>query len=183
MSEARPANVPLGGHYQLSIDQNPSTEQEKEDMSSVPYLSVMRSIMYLMISTRPDLVFAMSVRSRFMSNPGRCHWKAMKWLIRYLKLTVNEGLLFKSRKGGVELLGYTNADYAWDLDKRRSISAYAFTLCGNCISWKSHLQAVVALSMTEAEYMAVIYAAKEAIWIKGLLVELGVLNKAVVIYS
>ncbi|XP_048336999.1 secreted RxLR effector protein 161-like [Ziziphus jujuba] len=151
MNEARLASVPLGGHYKLPIDHYPSTEKEKEDMNNVPYSSVIRSIMYLMISTRPDLAHAISVLSRFMSNPGRSHWDAVKWLMRYLKNTMYEGLLFKSSQNEVELLGYTDADYAGDRDKRKSISAYAFTVCGNCLSWKLHLQAVVALSTTEAK--------------------------------
>ncbi|XP_060670663.1 secreted RxLR effector protein 161-like [Ziziphus jujuba] len=183
MSEAKPVSVPLGGHYKLSMEQCPSNEQEREDMITVPYSSAIGSVMYLMISTRPDLAYAVSVLNRFMSNPGRSHWDAVKWLLRYLKLTANEGLVFKGSKDGIELLGYTDANYAGDRDKRKSISAYAFTVCGNCVSWKSHLQAIVALSTTEAEYMAITDAAKEAIWIKGLLSELNMLHKAVILYS
>nr|XP_048329726.1 secreted RxLR effector protein 161-like [Ziziphus jujuba var. spinosa] len=152
-------------------------------MNNVPYSSAIGSVMYLMISTRPDLAYAISILSRFMSNPGRGHGDVVKWLMRYLKFIMHEGLLFKGSQDEVELLGYTDADYAGDRDKRKSISAYGFTVCGNCVRWKSHLQPVVALSTTEAEYMAMIDAAKEAIWIKGLLVELGALDKTVVIYS
>ncbi|XP_060675574.1 secreted RxLR effector protein 161-like [Ziziphus jujuba] len=70
-----------------------------------------------------------------------------------------------------------------DRDKRRSMSSYAFTLCENCISWKSQLQPVVALSTTESEYMAATEAVKEAIWLKGLLTELKVLKQDVTLYS
>ena len=69
-----------------------------------------------------------------------------------------------------------DSDYAGDRDKRKPTTAYFFTLCGNCISWKSQLQNVVALSTTEAEYIALTEAAKEAIWLKGLLIELTVLE-------
>ncbi|XP_060670432.1 secreted RxLR effector protein 161-like [Ziziphus jujuba] len=107
----------------------------------------------------------------------------MKWLLRYVKQTLNEGLIYKGNQESVELNGYLDSDYAGDRDKRRSISAYAFTLCGNCISWKSQLQPVVALSTTEAEYIAATEVAKEAIWLKGLLMELKVLDGEVVLYS
>ena len=154
-----------------------------EDMVSVPYSSAIGSVMYTMICTRPDLAHSISLLSKYMSNPGRSHWEALKWLLRYIKGTVNEGLVYHSSKKGVELTGFVDSDYAGDRDKRRSTTAYVFTLCGNCVSWKSQLQSVVALSSTEAEYIAATEAAKEAIWIKGLLMELTLLQTEVVIYS
>ncbi|XP_060667889.1 uncharacterized protein LOC132799611 [Ziziphus jujuba] len=129
---ARAASVPLGGHYKLFAYQCPITEQEKEYMSGVPYSSAIGSITYLMVSIRPDLARAVSVLSKFTFNPRRSHWDAMEWLMRYLKFTTNEGLLFKGSQEGVELLGYTDADYAGDQDKRKSISTYAFIVYGNC---------------------------------------------------
>nr|XP_048331591.1 secreted RxLR effector protein 161-like [Ziziphus jujuba var. spinosa] len=152
-------------------------------MIAVPYTNAVGSVMYVMILTRPDLAHSISVLSRFMANPGRGHWEALKWLLRYLKHTANEGLIYKKDSSEVELNGYLDSDYAGDRDKRRSMSSYAFTLCGNCISWKSQLQPVVALSTTESEYMAATEAAKEAIWLKGLLTELKVLKHEVTLYS
>ena len=83
----------------------------------------------------------------------------------------------------MKLIGFMDSDYAGDRDKRRSTTAYIFTVCGNCVSWKSQLQSVVALSSTEAEYIAATEAAKEAMWIKGLLMELKLMQQEVVIYS
>ena len=96
---------------------------------------------------------------------------------------MNEGLVYKGGKEVVELIGYVDADYAGDRDKRRLTTAYVFTLCGCCVSWKSQLQPIVALSTTEAEYIAATEAAKEAIWLKGLLTELQVLRQDVILYS
>ena len=79
---------------------------------------------------------------------------------------MNEGLVYHSSKGGIELVGYVDSDYAGDRDKRRSTTAYVFTLCGNCISWKSQLQPVIALSSTEAEYIAATEAAKKQCGLK-----------------
>ena len=91
--------------------------------------------------------------------------------MRYLKGSTNVGLLFEHCPNGVVLEGFVDSDFAGDKDKRRSTSAYMFTLCGSCISWKSQLQSIVALSSTEAEYIAATEAAKEGIWLKGLLEE------------
>ena len=100
-----------------------------------------------------------------------------------MKGTVNEGLVYHFSKQGTELTGFVDSDYAGDRDKRRSTTAYLFTLCGNCVSWKSQLQSVVALSSTEVEYIAATEAAKEAMWLKGLLLELGLIQKEVVLYT
>ena len=147
-----------------------------EDMLSVPYSSAIGSIMYIMICTRPDLAHSISLLSKYMSNPGREHWEAVKWLLKYIKGTLTEGLVYHSSKEGVKLIGFVDSDYAGDRDKRRSTTAYVFTVCGNCVSWKSQLQSVVALSSTEAEYIVATEAAKEAMWIKGLLMELKLMQ-------
>ena len=95
MENAKPASVPLGGHYKLSADQCPETEQEKEEMINVPYSNAVGSIMYNMICIRPNLVYSISVLSRYMANPGREHWEAIKWLLRYIKYSINHGLIYK----------------------------------------------------------------------------------------
>lgn len=124
--------------------------------------------MYCMVCSRPDLAYPMSVVSRYMSNPGRPHWEACKWIVRYVKGTFSKGLLYtKTDEEGEILTGFVDSDYVADLDKRRSLSGYIFTLFGNVISWRSNLQSVVALSSTEAEYIALAESVKEAIWLKG----------------
>ena len=140
-------------------------------MSHVPYSSVVGSIMYAMVCTRPDISHAVSVVSRYMSNPGKEHWHAVKWILRYLRGTTNACLEFGKSKNMV--VGYVDSDYAGDLDKRRSITGYVFTLGSSVISWKATLQPTVVLSTTEAEYMAVVEAVKEAIWLRGLVGELS----------
>lgn len=95
MGSEKVTNVPFGGHFTLSNDQCSSSDCEREDMMIVPYFNVVGSIMYTMISTQPDLAHAISVRSRFMANPGRPHWEAMKRLMRYLNFTKDEGLIYK----------------------------------------------------------------------------------------
>ncbi|KAL0320001.1 UNVERIFIED_CONTAM: Retrovirus-related Pol polyprotein from transposon TNT 1-94 [Sesamum radiatum] len=139
--------------------------------------------MYLMVSTRPDIAYAVSCLSRYMSNAGTPHWEALKWLLRYLIKSENTGIRFSKCLEGVKLIGYVDSNYANDRDSRRSTTSYVFTLCGACISWKSQLQNIVALSTTEAEYIATIEAFKEAIWLKGILTEIGFLKNNVTIFS
>ncbi|XP_031285748.1 exopolygalacturonase-like [Pistacia vera] len=124
-------------------------------MEQVPYANVIGSIMYAMISTRPDLSFSMSLLSRFMSNPRSEHWSALKWVLRYINGTSHIGLEYCKRYNSLDLVGFVDSDFAGDKDTRKSTTAYVFTLGGNCVSWKSQLQPIVALSSTEAEYVAI----------------------------
>ncbi|KAK8619618.1 hypothetical protein V6N13_135900 [Hibiscus sabdariffa] len=116
----------------------PSTPQERERMSQIPYSSAIESIMYAMICTRPDLSYALSMTSRYQGNPG-------------------EG------EEGLPIKGYTDASFQTDKDDSRSQSGFVFCLNGGAVSWKSSKQDTVVDSTTEAEYIAASEAAKEAI--------------------
>ncbi|KAL0435944.1 UNVERIFIED_CONTAM: Retrovirus-related Pol polyprotein from transposon TNT 1-94 [Sesamum radiatum] len=166
MIDSKPSSVPLATHFQLCKEQCPKTDSEKKKMNKIPYSNAIGSVMYLMVSTRPDIAYAVSCLSRYMSNPGAPHWEALKWLLRYLKGSMNTGIKFSKCPKGVNLLGYVDSNYANDKDSRKSTTSYVFTLCGACISWKSQLQNIVALSTTEAEYIATTEAFKEAIWLE-----------------
>ena len=154
MNNSKGVSTPLSQQFKLSADQGPKTEQEKKEMEMIPYSNIVGSLMYTMVCTRPDMAQAMSVVSRYMSNPGRSHWQAVKWLMRYTKGSQGVGIMY----GGVceeasdPLVGFCDSDYAANLDNRKSQSEYILTLFGSAISWKSSMQSVVALSTTEAEY-------------------------------
>ncbi|KAL0458466.1 UNVERIFIED_CONTAM: Retrovirus-related Pol polyprotein from transposon TNT 1-94 [Sesamum latifolium] len=137
MTNSKPPSVPFAAHFQLCKDQSPKTDSEKEKMKNVPYSNAIGSVMYLMVSTRPDIAYSVSCLSRFMSNPGSSHWEALKWLLRYLKGSVNNGIKFSKCSQGANLVGYVDSNYANDRDSRKSTTSYVFTLCGACISWKS----------------------------------------------
>lgn len=107
----------------------------------------------------------------------------MKWVLKYVNNTLNYGLIYKKRYKFMTLEGYVDSDYAGDRDKWRSTSAFVMTLGGNCINWKAQLQPVVALSTTEAGYMALTEGFKEAIWLQGLLGELKVMKEKGTVYS
>ena len=99
----------------------------------------------------------------------------MKWILWYIKGTIDVGLVFeKDSIGKQDCIGYVDSDYAGDLDKRRSTTGYVLTLSQAPVSWRSILQSTVALSTTKAEYMAMTEVMKEAIWLQGLLDDLGI---------
>ena len=101
-------------------------------------------------------------------------------MLRYLRGTSNYCITYKSCSDSV--CGYVDSDFAGDLDKRRSTLGYVFTLAVGAISWMSKLQATISQSTIEAEYMVVSHACKEAIWLKGFLVEFGKVKDNVIIF-
>uniref|UniRef100_A0A2N9J8U9 Integrase catalytic domain-containing protein n=1 Tax=Fagus sylvatica TaxID=28930 RepID=A0A2N9J8U9_FAGSY len=180
MKHAKPVSTPLGGHFKLSKKSCPSSNKEKENMASIPYSSAVGSLMYAMVCTRPDIAHAVGVVSRFMVNPGKEHWEAVKWIFRYLRGSSKSCLSFGSSKPVLE--GYTDADMAGDLDGRKSTSGFLFTFAGGAVSWQSKLQKCVALSTTEAEYIAATEAGKEMLWMKRFLQDLGLKQDEYVVH-
>lgn len=175
MNNSKPVSIPLANHFKLSKSACPSSKEEIGEMSSVPYSSAVGSLMYAMVCTRPDIAHAVGTVSRFLSNPGKEHWEAVKWILRYLKGTTKICLCYG---GAISILeGYTDADMAGDLDSRKSTSGYIYTFAGGAVSWQSRLQKCVALSTTEAEYIAAAETGKEMLWLKRYLQELGIKQK------
>lgn len=103
-------------------------------MSHVPYSSVVGSIMYAMVGTRFDVSQAVSVVSRYMKCPGKTHWEAVKWILRYLKGTIDMGIVHWRDNNGSETTGFVDSDHAGGLDDRRYLVGYMFTLAGGAIS-------------------------------------------------
>ncbi|KAL5825663.1 hypothetical protein ACOSQ3_021726 [Xanthoceras sorbifolium] len=180
MQDAKPVSTPLGIHFRLSKEQSPKTEEERTHMAKVPYASAIGSLMYAMVCTRPDIAQAVGAVSRYMNNPGKIHWEAVKWILRYLRGTTNKTLCFKG--GDTTLTGYVDADLAGNVDIRKSTTGYVYTLGGTAVSWVSQLQKIVALSTTEAEYVAVTEASKEMVWLQSCLEELGKKQEDNVLY-
>ena len=132
MQSAKPVSNPLAAHFRLSSALSPQSDDEIEYMSHVPYSSAVGSLMYAMVCSRPDLSYAVSAVSRYMANPGKEHWKAVQWILRYLRGTTDVCLQFGRTRDGV--IRYVDADFARDLDKRRSLTGYVFTIEGCAIS-------------------------------------------------
>ena len=164
MKETKPVTTPLGGHFKLSRKSCPSTEEKKKKITDIPFSLAVGSLMYVMVCTRLDIGHADRVVSRFLANPGKEYWEAVKWIFRYLRGTSKLCLCFG--KGKPVLKGYTDANMAGDLDGRKSTSGYLFTFVGGAISWQSKLQKCAALSTTKGEYITTIKAGKEILWMK-----------------
>ncbi|RDY14466.1 hypothetical protein CR513_00466, partial [Mucuna pruriens] len=118
VDNAKPAHVPIAGHFKLSKSQCPKNEEEREEMNKVPYSSAVGSLMYAMVCTRPDIGYAVGVVSRFLSDPGKEHWEAVKWILRYLRGTAKRSLCFGNEN--LKLIGYSDSDMAGDVDSRKS---------------------------------------------------------------
>lgn len=171
MDKAKIVSSPLTPNFKLTDRDCPTSEDEIEEMDRVPYASAVGSLMYAMVCTRPDLAHAVGVVSRFLSNPGKKHWEAVRWIFRYLRGTSKLGITFGN--GQPMLAGYTDSDMAGNKDNMKSTSGYLMTFAGGVVSWQSRLQKCVALSTTKAEYMATTEAGKELLWLKRFLQELG----------
>ncbi|RVX13352.1 Retrovirus-related Pol polyprotein from transposon TNT 1-94 [Vitis vinifera] len=128
-----------------------------------------------------DIAHAVGVVIRFMSRPGKQHWEAVKWILRYLKGSLDTYLCFTG--ASLKLQGYIDADFAGNIDSRKSTTGFVFTLGGTTISWASNLQKIVTLSTIEAEYVAATKAGKEMIWLHGFLDELGKKQEMDILHS
>lgn len=172
MLQCNAKSTPLPSGIALSESESPRTEDDRQYMKDKPYREALGSCMWAQVATRPDISFALSVLSRFQANPGPAHWKAMLHLLAYLKGTINYKITYH-RGGSLDPIGFVDADYAGDTDTRRSTSGYLFTIAGGPVSWSSKRQATVALSTTEAEYMALTRAAQQALWMYSFMSEVG----------
>ncbi|KAJ4744212.1 Transposon Ty1-GR1 Gag-Pol polyprotein [Rhynchospora pubera] len=173
MANSKKGFLPMSHGIYLSKTQGPSTETDREYMKRFKYPSVVGSIMYAMLCTRPDVAHPISVTSRYQANPGMAHWTAVKNILKYLKRT-KESILVYGGDQELVVTGYTDASFQTDRDDSKSQSGFVFLLNGGAVSWKSSKQDTTADSVTEAEYLAAGEAAKEAVWIKEFLTELEV---------
>jgi hypothetical protein len=184
-----PADTPMTG----SKLEKPGTEYTCSNAARTSYQSAVGSLIYLMLGTRPDIAYAISVLSRYCNNPDHTYEAGVKRVMRYLKGSKEYTLVYE---GNITLLsGYTDADWGGDPDTRRSTSGYVFNIGSAAISWSSKRQPTTALSSCEAEYMGQTQATKEAIWLQRLFTELSTVPRgdgnakaqqgpqAVIIYS
>jgi len=167
MEDAKPATTPVNTSVKLT-----KADEDCETFDQGLYQSAVGSLLYLSTWTRPDITYAVSNVAKFCANPTKEHWTAVKRILRYLNGTLDFGLLY-DKENESECIGYSDADWAGDLNDRRSTSGYLFQMCGTAVSWRSKKQTRVALSTAEAENMALASAAQEAIWMRQLVGELN----------
>ena len=161
----------MASYFKLTKEMCPKTQEEIDYMSKVPYSSIVGSLMYAMVCTRPDIAHVVGVVSRYMNDPSKEHWMVVKWILRYLRGTTSHALCFGG--SSTVLQGYVDSDMAGDKDSRRSTTGYVFTVGGTTVSWISKLHKVVALSTTEVVYIVATEASKEVIWLQRFMEELA----------
>lgn len=175
MEHCKPIATPMeiGQKFLPSPCTSITTNNPNED--SFPYKEAVGSLVYAMTCTRPDICYAVMRISQHLQNPTPIHWIAVKRIFRYLKGTQHNGILYQGdeQSSKLTLISYSDADWAGDTIDRKSTSGYLFILANGAISWASKKQTTTALSTTEAEYIATTLAAKEAIWLRRLLEDLG----------
>ncbi|GKV41844.1 hypothetical protein SLEP1_g49325 [Rubroshorea leprosula] len=175
---------PINKGNKLSTKQCPKNNLEKEQMKGVPYSSVVGSLMYSQVCTRPHMAFATSILRRYLSNPGYDHWITTKKALRYLRKTRDHMLVYR-RVENLEVVGFTDTDFAGCTDNRKSTTGYIFMLLGGAISWKSSKQSIPVASTMEVEVITYFEAGGHAKWLRNFATELKVIDsiyKALKIY-
>lgn len=166
MSDANPVSTPADVNVTIS-------KNTDECVSTFPYREAIGALLYLCSVSRPDLSFSVNLLSRYISNPGMQHVNAVKRIIRYLMSSRDVCIKYGESN---DIVGYSDADFAGDLDTRKSTSGYIFLMNGGPVTWRSEKQKTIALSTTEAEFIASCEAAKEILWLKQFLSDLGELS-------
>jgi hypothetical protein len=170
--------------YEVSTPADSNVVLEVNDGTSKPvnqtlYQSIIGSLLYLALTTRPDIQLAVGICARYNSCPNQQHLTVAKRILRYLKGTPRLGLSYSSEK--TELLGYSDSDFARDVDDRKSTTGYVFLFGGSPVSWYSGKQKSISVSTSAAEYLALGSTIREGIFLKQLLAEVGMDFSAIVI--
>ena len=169
-SDCNPSPTPYDASVLLRKNQRIARDQLR-------YSQIIGSLMYLASATRPDIAFAVSKLSRFVSNPGDDHWRALERVMRYLKGTASYGIHYTGYPRVLE--GYSDSNWISDADEIKATSGYVFTLGGGAVSWKSCKQTILTRSTMEAELAALDTATVEAEWLRELLMDLPVVEKPI----
>ena len=178
--DLKPITTPMDPNAKLSTAQNPSTGAQYAAMWNIPYREAVVMLMYAMLGTRPDISYAVTMVSKFSSNPGMAHWDVVKRIYHYLLGSKDLWLMY----GGDTkvLVGYADADGSMAEDWC-AVSGYTFIVDGGAVSWSTKCQEIVSLSTTESEYITTTHAAKEVLWLCSLIMQVfGPLTQATTLF-
>ena len=194
MQDSKPGDTPVSKGDKFSLEQCPKNDLETKEMQKVPYASAVGSLMYAQVCTCPDIAYIVGILGRYLSNPGLNHWKATKQVMRYLQRTKDYMLTYR-KSDQLEIIGYSDSDFAGCQDSHKSTSGYIYLLAGGAISWKSAKQTLIAPSTMAAEFIACYEASNHRIWLRNFVTRLRIVdnierplklfcdNKSTVLYS
>jgi hypothetical protein len=176
MVDCRPLDTPMFANATTSLPSHtmPLTGEERDFMRDKDYRHLLGCLNWLVLGTRPDLAYSLARLGQAQSNPHPEHWYALTHVLRYLSKTVDMGLVYSAHASDLAPHMYTDSAFADCPDTRKSHSGFVVLLGGAAVSWSSRKQPIVTTSSTEAEYIAMGHAAKEAIWIGRVMCDLGV---------
>ena len=149
MQSCSSSKTPIVKGNKFFKGQCPQNYIERDHMKAVPYSLVVASLMYAQICTCPDIAFIVGVLARYLSDPGQSHWKAAKKVLRYLQGT-KDLLLTYRHIDTLEVVGFSDSDYANYVDDKKSISGYIFMMAEGVVSWRSVKQTLTTPSIMEA---------------------------------
>lgn len=172
VSDAVNVKTPIEKNLCISLD------KDTPKMTSKPYKQLLGCLMYVMLATRPDLCYAVSYFGQYQNCATDEHFNYLLRVLKYLKSTKNYDLVYRRNYSSVEnsnpLEVFVDADWANCLDTRHSVSGCCFKLFNDVITWKSSKQTLVTLSSTESEFVSLCSAVSEVLWMKNLLLEIGI---------
>lgn len=175
MSDCKPVSTPIENRLRLQ-------RGEESKRTDKPYRELVGCLVYVTLTTRPDLSAAVNFYSKFQSCPTEEHWRHLKRVLRYIRGTLDLGLQFEGDDNAPMIEAYSDADWGNDTTDRRSLTGYVFRVYGCTTSWLTRKQSTVSLSSTEAELIALCVAVCHGTWVMRLLEDLGIKPDGPVVY-
>src|SRR6266702_2529178 len=139
LSDSKPVSTPLNPGTCLSTSMCPQNKAEALEMHQYPYISLVGCLMYLAVTTRPDIAYSARVLARFNSSPGLAHWQAAKHVLHYLKGTMDYKLVYKPSTSPEPFITYSDADHGGNMDNGKSTGGYVVKIGSGVVSWSSKL--------------------------------------------
>ncbi|XP_068641915.1 secreted RxLR effector protein 161-like [Aristolochia californica] len=175
MKDCSPSVAPIVKDDRFNLNQCPKNDFEREQMKDIPYASAVGSLMYVQVCTRPDIAFAVGMLGQYQSNPGLDHWRALKKVMKYLQGTKDYILMYR-RTDNLEVIGYSDSDFAGSIDSRKSTLGYIFLIASGAILWRSAKQTLTATSTMEAELVSSFEATSHGVWLKSFISGLRIMD-------
>jgi len=172
MHSCSPLTIPLRYGLSLSTEDCLANTSEIEEMRKVPYCEALGSLMWMQVTTRPDLFYPVNLLARFAHNPGKAHWNTLKHVLGYIKGTLDYTIRYRAG-ATLDPVRYVDSDFAGCKNTRRSTEGNIFMVAGGLVSWETKRQDMVALSTVEAKFMAFSQATTQALWLLKYFEEIG----------